>query len=110
MSFKGGITMKEIVSPPDRYRTLTSRGSQWQPDEFNEKKVLRIVDRRILPILCSVYFLQFMDKIILNYAKVMNLEEDLHMDSDDFPWAGTAFFIGYMVAELPQGVLPRHLA
>lgn len=33
----------------------------------------------------------------------MGLQKDLQMQGQDFSWTATAFFIGYVVAELPQG-------
>lgn len=33
----------------------------------------------------------------------MGMQKDLHMHGQDFSWTATAFFIGYIVAELPQG-------
>lgn len=33
----------------------------------------------------------------------MGLQKDLHMQGQDFSWTATAFFIGYIMAELPQG-------
>jgi hypothetical protein len=34
----------------------------------------------------------------------MGLQKDLHMHGQDFSWTATAFFIGYIVAEWPQGM------
>jgi hypothetical protein len=48
------------------YRNLDSQGSQWVAEEYNERKLVRRIDRRILPLLWLIYFVQFMDKIILN--------------------------------------------
>lgn len=33
----------------------------------------------------------------------MGLQKDLNMQGQDFLWTATAFFIGYIVAEWPQG-------
>ena|ERR1700760_326548 len=93
---------KEVIDSLD-YQTLESRGSQWTI-QTSEKEVVRKIDLRILPVLCSVYFFQFMDKVILNYANVMGLQTELHMTGNEFSWAGTAFFLGYMAAEFPQGL------
>src|SRR5580698_8125999 len=88
---------KELVDSPD-HRTIDSRGSpyprsQWEPDaeEVNERRVVRKFDCHILPILCAAFFLQFMDKSILNYANVMGIQKELGMRGNDFSWAGTAF-------------------
>ena len=51
------------------------------------------------------YFLQFLDKVIINYANIMGLSDSLEMQGNDFPWLATAFFIAYAVAEIPQGAL-----
>lgn len=67
--------------------------------------LLRKVDRRIVPIMFACYFLQFLDKVLINYANVMGLQKDLHMKGNDFSWMATAFFIGFAVAEFPQGYL-----
>jgi len=88
------------------YRNLPSQGSQWQFNDINEKQVIRKADWHILPLLFTAYFLQFMDKIVLNYANVMGLQRDLKMVGNEFSWAGTIFFMAYGLAEFPQGVLP----
>ena len=107
--------MKEIYSPTSAdYSGLVPRDSQWPAvDPFeppSEKKLVRTIDWRILPLLGAIYWLQFTDKNILNYANVMNLEPDLHMGGKDFSWAGTAFFLGYLFAEFPQGTPSKLLS
>jgi sugar phosphate permease len=87
------------------YGNLSSRGSQWRATGFNEKRLIRTIDWKILPFLFAAYFLQFMDKVILNYANVMGLQHDLGMKGNDFSWAGTVFFMSYGLAEFPQGML-----
>jgi hypothetical protein len=94
--------VKESYETSD-YQTLESRGSQWN-DQITERRMVRRIDLRILPVLCSTYFFQFMDKVILNYANVMGFQSQLHMTGNEFSWAGTAFFLGYMLAEFPQGL------
>jgi hypothetical protein len=83
---------------------LSSQDSQWHVAGFNEKKLIRTIDWKILPLLFAAYFLQFMDKVILNYANVMGIQHDIGMKGNEFSWAGTAFFIAYGLAEFPQGL------
>lgn len=47
--------------------------------------------------------MQFIDKVSLNYAAVMGLTPALGLQGNDFSNAGTAFFIAYLVAEVPTG-------
>ncbi|KAL4935386.1 hypothetical protein BDV06DRAFT_217467 [Aspergillus oleicola] len=72
---------------------------------LSDTALLRRIDWRILPIMFLAYFLQFLDKVCLNYANVMTLQSDLGMKGNDFSWLATAFFIAYAVAEIPQGFL-----
>ncbi|THW02660.1 hypothetical protein D6D24_10772 [Aureobasidium pullulans] len=79
--------------------------SSGETDHGVDAALVRKIDRRIVPILFSAYLLQFLDKVAVNYANVMGLQKDLHMQGQDFSWTATAFFTGYVVAEWPQGVL-----
>jgi sugar phosphate permease len=74
-----------------------------EPREY--ARISRGIDIRVVPIMFSCYFLQFLDKVIINYANVMGLQTDLHMRGNDFSWLATAFFIAFAVSEIPQGYL-----
>lgn len=62
------------------------------------KKVLRKIDLCILPILCWVYCIQFADKTSLNYASVMGIRTDTHLDpkSQEYSWVSSIFYAGYI--------------
>ncbi|KAJ5910817.1 major facilitator superfamily domain-containing protein [Penicillium subrubescens] len=60
------------------------------------------VDRRILPFMFCCYFLQFIDKVMYNYAGVMGMKADLKLKGNDFSNAASAFFIAYLVTEVPN--------
>ncbi|KAH8810623.1 putative allantoate permease [Xylogone sp. PMI_703] len=75
------------------------------PNKDEDSRILRKIDWRIVPIMFMAYFLQFLDKVIVNYANVMGLQKDLHMTGNDFTWLATAFFIAFCIAEIPQGYL-----
>lgn len=63
----------------------------------NPRLVYRRVDRRILPLLCGIYFLQFLDKSLLNYAAVMGIKLNLH--GNQFSNLGTILYVAYLVCE-----------
>jgi MFS family permease len=76
---------------------------QIMPDPYEYSRVLRKVDWRVVPIMFACYFLQFLDKVVINYANIMGLQQDLGMKGNDFSMMATAFFIGFALAEIPQG-------
>ncbi|EMC91338.1 hypothetical protein BAUCODRAFT_571091 [Baudoinia panamericana UAMH 10762] len=61
----------------------------------------RTIDCHIMPILFSVYFVQALDKQLLNYAAVMGLTKDLHLASNDFSNLATYLFVALIIAEVP---------
>lgn len=69
------------------------------------KRIYRKIDLNIVPLMFFCYFLQFLDKVLVNYANIMGISKALHFVGNDFSWMATAFFIGYAVAEFPQGYL-----
>ncbi|KAF3931158.1 Sialin [Dactylellina cionopaga] len=69
----------------------------------NEKDLLRKIDFRIVPIMFACYTMQFIDKVNINYAAVMGLNEDLHLQGNEFSWCATAFFCAFLAAEIPTG-------
>ncbi|KAI1129207.1 putative allantoate permease [Nemania abortiva] len=72
---------------------------------LSDRALYRKIDVRIIPLMFAAYFLQFLDKVLINYANIMGLQEDLGMHGQQFSWLATAFFIAYSVAEFPQGWL-----
>ncbi|KAH6605879.1 hypothetical protein Trco_005032 [Trichoderma cornu-damae] len=48
------------------------------------------------------YTMQFLDKVILNYAAVMGLNADLHLQGNDFSNVATFCFVGLLVFEIPN--------
>ncbi|KAL3478284.1 major facilitator superfamily domain-containing protein [Aspergillus californicus] len=77
----------------------------FQEAEVSDRALLRRIDWRILPIMFLTYFLQFLDKVCLNYANVMGIQADLNMSGNDFSWLATGFFIAFAIAEIPQAFL-----
>ncbi|KAI0907776.1 putative allantoate permease [Ustulina deusta] len=71
----------------------------------DDRVLYRKIDAHIVPLMFASYLLQFLDKVLINYANIMGLQEDLGMHGQQFSWLATAFFIAYSVAEFPQGWL-----
>ena len=59
--------------------------------------LLRKIDLRILTLLCAIYFLQFLDKTLLNYSAAMGIKENLV--GNEFSNLSTIFYASYIFAE-----------
>ncbi|KAI1504270.1 putative allantoate permease [Biscogniauxia marginata] len=66
-----------------------------------ERALLRKIDYTILPMMCLVFFLQYLDKQSLSYASVFGLITDLNMTNEQYSWCSSIFYIGQLVAEYP---------
>lgn len=84
---------------------LSYNGSDDAQNEARLRRIYRKIDWNIVPLMFLCYFLQFLDKVLVNYANIMGISKDLGFAGNDFSWMATAFFIGYAVAEFPQGYL-----
>lgn len=76
-----------------------------------EHRLIRKVDTFILPLMCLIFFAQYLDKQSLTYAAVFGLETDLKMAGHDYSWCTTMFYLGqlganfffmYLMTRLPR--------
>jgi sugar phosphate permease len=65
------------------------------PDD--NRRVLRKIDLRILPLILFVYCLQSLDKTTLSYASVFGLIEDTNLVKDEFSWLGSIVYVAQLV-------------
>lgn len=73
------------------------------------KKLVWKIDRNLMPLMCIVYGLNFLDKSALTYGSVMGLKTDLHINGDQYSWLGSIFYFGYLVVEYPTARLLQKL-
>ncbi|KAL4877377.1 major facilitator superfamily domain-containing protein [Aspergillus karnatakaensis] len=65
----------------------------------NNKRVLRRIDLRLLPILLGIYFLQQLDKSTLSYGSVFGLIEDANLKGQEYSWLGSSIYLVQLVAQ-----------
>ncbi|KAJ7672495.1 major facilitator superfamily domain-containing protein [Mycena polygramma] len=68
-------------------------------------RLVRKIDRHIVPIALAAYTLQFLDKVDLKYAAVMGLTADLNLIGNNFNNVGSATYIANLVAEVPTAYI-----
>ncbi|KAJ4152802.1 hypothetical protein LMH87_009322 [Akanthomyces muscarius] len=73
------------------------------------RRVLRKIDRAIIPLLFVTYMLNFMDKVILSSAAVFGLREDTNLHGQQYSWVSSIFYFGYLVWEYPTTLLIARL-
>jgi MFS family permease len=70
-------------------------------------KLRRKIDWHIVPLMFLCYTMQFLDKVILNYAAVMGLQKDLKLKGNEFSNIATFLFVGLLCFEVPNSTSTR---
>jgi sugar phosphate permease len=65
----------------------------------DNKRILRKIDLTILPILLTVYCLQYLDKSTLSYASVFGLLDDAHLGGEDYSWLGSIVYLAQLIMQ-----------
>lgn len=73
-------------------------------DEATDRRLVRKIDMYVMPLICLLYAMQFMDKLSNSYASVLGLRTDLKMHGNQYAWTGSAFYLGYLVFEFPAAI------
>ncbi|KAH8878618.1 MFS general substrate transporter [Thozetella sp. PMI_491] len=65
-------------------------------DDATDKRLLRKIDRYILPIMCLIYGMNYLDKTTLSYSSVMGMIGDLNLQGTNYQWLDSIFYFGYL--------------
>jgi MFS family permease len=117
----------------DNYVLYKQQMGDAPADAAEAKSVLRKIDWRVLPVLWTLYLLQYLDKNGLNYvrfflrwvynsaierlltfisasqASVYGLQTSLGLVGQQYQWLGSIFYFGYLIAQFPAGWLMQRL-
>ncbi|USW56706.1 Putative major facilitator superfamily, MFS transporter superfamily [Septoria linicola] len=64
--------------------------------------------RWILPFLCIGYHLMYVDKQTLGHSSILGIMEDANLNSTQYNWLSSIFYLGYLLAEWPQNWALQH--
>ncbi|KAH8600059.1 allantoate permease-like protein [Bisporella sp. PMI_857] len=69
-----------------------------------ERRVLRKIDLRVLPLMLGSYFLQQLDKSSLSYTSVFNIQKDANLHGRQYSWLGSILYFAQLVMQ-PLGAV-----
>ncbi|KAK4233458.1 putative MFS allantoate transporter [Achaetomium macrosporum] len=84
-------------------------GERIEVDEATNKRLLSIIDRHMMPLMCLVYGMNYLDKTTLSYASVMGIKTDIGLTGDQYQWLGSLFYFGYLAWEYPTARLLQRM-
>lgn len=74
-----------------------------------ERKFLRKLDLALIPWLCLLYFMSFLDRTNIGNAKIAGLQRDLRMSNSQWNASLAIFFVSYSIFEPVSNVLLKRL-
>ena len=77
-----------------------------------ERRVIRKMDSRIVPLVTALYILAFLDRSNIGNARIAGMSDDLNLVGNDYQWLLTIFYITYILFEwqtLMWKVVPPHM-
>ena len=78
----------------------------WTPEE--EKRVVRKIDRKLLPLLILTYGLQYYDKAMLSQAAIFGLRADLALTTGNrYSFSSAIFYLGFIVGATPAIIMAQ---
>lgn len=74
------------------------------------RKIARKFDLHLLPILCTLYGLFYIDKAALGWAVLFTFKEDLGLVGEDYSWVSSIFYFGYIAGQYPSSYCLQRFA
>ncbi|KAI1363410.1 major facilitator superfamily domain-containing protein [Xylaria arbuscula] len=91
------------LQPPD---------SELHIDPALERRVVRKIDLRLIPLVTALYLVAFLDRSNIGNAQLAGMGKDLGLSDSQYQWLLTIFYIPYIVFEwaaLMWKIVPPHL-
>ncbi|KAI2623258.1 MFS transporter [Hypoxylon sp. NC1633] len=70
-----------------------------------ERALVRKLDCYIMPTICIMYFLNYVDRNAIAQARLNHFESDLNMEGNEFNTAVSILFVGYVLMQVPSNML-----
>ncbi|KAK2731793.1 hypothetical protein FQN55_004450 [Onygenales sp. PD_40] len=70
-------------------------------DPEASRRLVRKIDLYVMPLICIVYFCQYLDKIAISYASVTGIRQSANLEGNQFNWVSSIFFFGQLAFQFP---------
>ena len=95
---KGILNNKATVSnEADKAALFIAEHGEVSFDYAEERRVLRRIDTRILPLILGAYFFQQLDKSSLSYVSIFGILEDANLTSKQYSWLGSILYFAQLI-------------
>ncbi|RTE80413.1 hypothetical protein BHE90_005115 [Fusarium euwallaceae] len=75
------------------------------PPDTTDRKLMTKIDLHVIPFLCIMYLLAFLDRVNIANADVYDLSVELGLEKTQYNNALVVFFVPYILFEIPSNIL-----
>ncbi|KAK9765065.1 hypothetical protein K7432_006908 [Basidiobolus ranarum] len=98
---------KKSVHGVDIEKAVLEKPYQHEENAILHRQLIRKLDCTLLPLLCIIYLLSYLDRSNIGNAKLGGLEKDIGINQYEYQWCLSIFFFGYVIFELPSNIVLR---
>ncbi|THX44383.1 major facilitator superfamily transporter [Aureobasidium pullulans] len=103
---KPAIMMVEDITndllKPQVKKDYSGVAEKTNPEEI---RLVKKLDRWIMPMLWSMYWLNYLDRNAIALARLNSLEEDLKLTATQYLTCVSILFVGYLLGQIPSNML-----
>ncbi|KAJ6104345.1 hypothetical protein N7523_010665 [Penicillium sp. IBT 18751x] len=102
-----GLSVAKVTGQDDSFGEII----EYQASPEEERRLLRKLDLfaypsiSMIPTMGVCYMLQYMDKLAISQATLLNLRADLHLVGSQYTWCSAIFYFGYLAWSWPTSYL-----
>lgn len=97
------------LSPPEHLSPIDSEDALADYHGISESKLLRKLDLHLLPAVCTLYLLSFLDRSNVGNAKLEGLTKEIGITGNQYLTGLTIFFVGYVMFEVIWNVILKRI-
>ncbi|KAJ1301039.1 hypothetical protein OPQ81_003460 [Rhizoctonia solani] len=104
-------TFSEDIEVTKQHRGIDQEIAQFaaqhavEIDEATNKRLLGLINKRVLVVMLVTYFIQSLDKGTMSFAAIMGIQKDANLHGQEYAALTTIFYAGSLVAEFPVNFL-----
>lgn len=93
----------DLEKPVPQYTSTDYSGAHEKTDP-KEIALVRKLDKWIMPMLWSMYWLNYLDRNAIALARLNTLEEDLKLTGTQYQTCVSILFVGYILGQVPSNM------
>ncbi|KAF3934524.1 hypothetical protein ABW19_dt0206268 [Dactylella cylindrospora] len=100
----GRVSIEEEIRKPVPTFEKTDYSGAHEKTDPREIALVKKLDRWIMPMLWSMYWLNYLDRNAIALARLNDLEEDLNLNSTQYQTCVSILFCGYLLGGIPSNM------